>query len=106
MHRIQVPLVPGVAGCDVSVAATGQSHPSPLNDVTRGPKRHGRKLWGVWREKGYKVRVRKTAGKVQNGSLEITRWRAHTRQANCKPRVLGARRKPYPLAVGGPCTGL
>lgn len=50
--RTQVPLVPGVAGCDVSVAATGQSHPSALNDITRRPKRHGRKLWGIWNEQG------------------------------------------------------
>lgn len=56
--------------------------------------------------KDKKVRVRTTAGKVQNGSPEMTRLRAHTRQANCKPHVLGARKKPHPPAGGGPCSGL
>lgn len=48
--RTQIPLVPGVGGCNVSITATGQSHLRALNDITRGPERHGRKLGGIWRE--------------------------------------------------------
>lgn len=49
--RTHVSLVPQVAGCNVSVAATGQSNLSALNDVTRGPERHRGKLWSVWSTK-------------------------------------------------------